>query len=469
MLRFLQPLWKKRLLRARAHRKSGDVEAAEQLIRQVQNARPDRVEVATEAAEIAAARRDWDLAIERWRTVIDLNGAPARLRWWGSRLAGAALAWLLGRRGDTKSADAKGALRAYRRLAETYRWAGQLEPARQTLRDALAQSKAFSSRASSVRDHSGTCFVLSNAHRGWILEKIARVIAQHVSNPRFVYLSSTAGVEEIPEASSYFFMHHQLLCNALLAVPSIWNAAIHCFYTHPSESYFVHPDHVPLFLNEIEHTIVQNSHTAANLCESGADPERLSVILGGADPTVFVGHTRGHGKLGFVSGYYERKNPAMLLELAKAMPEEQFLLLGPSAEEITHGAIYWPNAAIFDALMSQPNIEYREARYEDYPRHFADIDVFLMLSKLEGGPIPLLEAMMSNCVPVATDTGFAADLIAHGDNGYLAATDAPTKTFVALILQARANEVEVRETVTRYSWGSYGAAIAEKMKEHPRR
>lgn len=466
MLRFLQPLWKKRLLRARALRKSGDAEAAERLIRQVQNARPDRVEVATEAAEIAAARGDSDLAIERWKRVIALNGAPARLRGWQRRLA-ARMARLLGRRGDTKSADTKGALRAYRRLAETYRSAGQLEAARRTLQDALAQSRAFSSRASSACDAGGTCFVLSNAHRGWILEKIASVIAQSVANPRFVYLSSTARVEEIPEAGSYFFMHHQLLCNALLAVPGIWNAAIHCFYTHPSESYFVHPDHVPLFLNEIEHTIVQNSQTKASLCESGADPQRLSVVLGGADPTVFAGHTRGRGKLGFVSGYYERKNPAMLLELAKAMPQERFLLLGPSAEEITHGAIYWPNAPIFGALMSQENIEYREARYEDYPKHFADIDVFLMLSKLEGGPIPLLEAMMSNCVPVATDTGFAADLIAHGDNGYLAAIDATVETFVALIRQARANEVEVRETVTRYTWDSYGAAIAGKM--HPRR
>ena len=43
--------------------------------------------------------------------------------------------------------------------------------------------------------------------------------------------------------------------------------------------------------------------------------------------------------------------------------------------------------------------------------------LFLSLSKLEGGPIPLIESMRMGVIPVATDTGFARDIIAHGRNG----------------------------------------------------
>ena len=258
-------------------------------------------------------------------------------------------------------------------------------------------------------------------------------------------------------------MHHQILTNALLSSPRFWRGPIYCFYTHPSQKSSIHPDHIPLFLNEIEYTIVQNSHIKAQLSESGGDPKRISMVLGGADPSTFVGHVRGGGKLGFVGGYYERKNPHLLLELARALPDEQFLVLGPSSQEITHDAIYWPNAPLFPELIAQPNIEYREALYEEFPQHFADIDIFLMLSRVEGGPIPLLEAMMSNCVPVATDTGFASDLIHQGINGYLAAPDADVSTFVKLIRQAKLNDSDIRATVMNYTWDGYGATIAMQM------
>jgi glycosyltransferase involved in cell wall biosynthesis len=356
-----------------------------------------------------------------------------------------------------------------KKLAFAYRKAENLDAAKQLLTSLIAESKAKAQKSpgatTSADAEIETCIVLAEAHRGWILEKIATIIAAALGDGcTLVYIPSTRRAGDVPDARRYFFMHHQILCHALLDHDRFWRVPVYCFHTHPTWNAVIHPDHTPLFLNEARHTFLQNSRTKEALCRAGADPARLSVVLGGADPAVFVGHQRGNGKIGYVGGYYPRKNPSMLLKLAKAMPDEKFLILGPRASDIAHASLHWPNAPIFAEIVAQPNIDYREAPYAEFPAHFGEIDVFLMLSTLEGGPIPLLEAMMCNCVPVATDTGFARDLIVHGSNGYVAPIDAEESTFADFIRQARRNSADIRSTVIGYTWQAFGAAIAEKIR-----
>jgi glycosyltransferase involved in cell wall biosynthesis len=62
------------------------------------------------------------------------------------------------------------------------------------------------------------------------------------------------------------------------------------------------------------------------------------------------------------------------------------------------------------------------------PGHYAwmgEGDVFLMLSRIEGGPLPLLEAMGLGIWPVSTATGVAPDVIRSGVNGNLVAVPRP--------------------------------------------
>ncbi len=59
----------------------------------------------------------------------------------------------------------------------------------------------------------------------------------------------------------------------------------------------------------------------------------------------------------------------------------------------------------------------------NWPAHFAAMgegDVYLMLSRVEGGPLPLLETMGLGIWPVATPAGFAPELLAGGGIGRLA-------------------------------------------------
>jgi glycosyltransferase involved in cell wall biosynthesis len=105
--------------------------------------------------------------------------------------------------------------------------------------------------------------------------------------------------------------------------------------------------------------------------------------------------------------------------------------------------------------------------YDEYPRYYAAMDVFVSPSRVEGGPIPLLEAMMANVVPVCSRTGFGPDLIEHGRNGFLFQVDAPVEEVAALVEQAYALDADVRATVEDRTWERFSReirAVAESRR-----
>jgi glycosyltransferase involved in cell wall biosynthesis len=121
----------------------------------------------------------------------------------------------------------------------------------------------------------------------------------------------------------------------------------------------------------------------------------------------------------------------------------------------------WNQYALFEEIKALPNFTYLSPPYREYPAHYATFDVFLSMSTLEGGPIPLVEAMMSNVVPVASRTGFAPDLIRHGENGFIFDLDAPPERIAELIEQAFALPTNVRQTVEQCDWNHFSAEIVK--------
>jgi glycosyltransferase involved in cell wall biosynthesis len=138
-----------------------------------------------------------------------------------------------------------------------------------------------------------------------------------------------------------------------------------------------------------------------------------------------------------------------LLELMRLLPHRRFHLIGRK----------WEQYALFAAMKALPNFSYLTIPYQQYPEQYRKFDVFLSMSTLEGGPIPLLEAMMCNAVPVASDTGFAPDLIRHGENGFLFDIDAPAPTIAWQIEAAFQLQCDVRSTVLPYDWHNFSKTI----------
>jgi glycosyltransferase involved in cell wall biosynthesis len=228
----------------------------------------------------------------------------------------------------------------------------------------------------------------------------------------------------------------------------VWRGRRVAWYTHPSEQ-FISPGQFTYALNQLHGVMSQCSLFRDQLVREGVASECTDVLYGGADPGMFRPHARGRGVVGLSMAYYPRKSPERLIELVSLLAPRRVKLIGRN----------WMQYSDFDRLLRQPNFSYVEAPYSEYPRHYAEMDVFVSLAQLEGGPIPLIETMMCNIVPVASRTGIAPDLIMHGDNGYVFDVDAPPGTIARLVDRAFQNTANVHATVAHLTWDYFAERI----------
>ena len=291
-------------------------------------------------------------------------------------------------------------------------------------------------------------FIVDEKGRGWILDAICREIGSRQPDSwQVAYHPSLSA-----PAKNLFFSHYALLLkyDAEGRLDRLVDGtSVFVWYTHPREEDPVAVAKLLLAFEKVTKVIFACESNRRVWLDRGLAEEKAVVVLGAADPELFRSHERGRGLVGLSSSFYERKNPDCLLELVKLLPHRDFLLLGRK----------WNQYARFEELRALANFSYRSAPYREYPAIYETFDVFLSMSTLEGGPIPLVEAMMSNAVPVASRTGFAPDLIQHGKNGFIFDLDASAETIAEMIEDAFTLPGNVRETVERYSWDNFSRAI----------
>jgi glycosyltransferase involved in cell wall biosynthesis len=288
-------------------------------------------------------------------------------------------------------------------------------------------------------------FVISPNNRGWILEGICQEIARYFPGSFTMHY----GLAPLPKAQAYFFSHWSLFTAGLRQKMSVEGSTTLVWFTHPPSLGRFRMGRLVRALNRATRVVSTSSVHAEWLITLGLEKAKVEVVLPGADPALFLPHDRGDGAVGLCSAYYPRKSPELIVEIVQRMPDRPFLLLGRG----------WEQAPEYTELQTFGNFTYVQAPYEQYPQYYRKMDVFLSPSRLEGGPIPLLEAMMCNAVPVATRTGFAPDLIEHGSNGFLYEPDTDAETACALIEQAYGIDADVRKTVEHLTWERFSRTI----------
>ena len=155
------------------------------------------------------------------------------------------------------------------------------------------------------------------------------------------------------------------------------------------------------------------------------------------------------------SRYGERKCLDVFPALVKLLPEWKFIILGRGWEDLLKN----------ENLLGNPNINYQFFNKEARNIAMSRATIFLSLSKLEGGPIPLIESMAMGVIPVATDTGFARDLIVHGKNG-LVIPNPPTALQVRdAILIAETLTGSPQESVKHLDWDRLSEIVMSDAKE----
>lgn len=297
---------------------------------------------------------------------------------------------------------------------------------------------------------------------GWILHGICKEIDKHSSLKTCIHVAESGRNQWVlPPAKSYFLAHYSFLPNVLVANPNIESSVVfYSWYTHPSPQRFTEQELIEAFNSKNSKVFTTCSEFKNMLTEKGVQPERIRCILGGFDEQMFIPHNRQGRVVGMSTAFYERKAPDRILELIKLRPDLEFILLGRG----------WDKYSKYAELIGLPNLRYVETEYKNYPQYYAQMSVFVSAALLEGGPIPLIETMACNIIPVASQTGFAPDLIEDGVNGYLFPVDATPDAISALIDKALNNQCVVSDSVKDYTWAKFAKAIEDVMvdSESPR-
>ena len=303
----------------------------------------------------------------------------------------------------------------------------------------------------------------------WVLSDIADSIIRHseiVCNP--VHHLEWEGLKDRPEfraAGANFFIHYALYRDYLRRNPA-GNDIV--FFTHfwprtqePSAA-AEEREEMLAALRQARLIISMSSHWKRELVKLGIPEERIGVEVVAADPARFFPQPRARSArpvVGFVSGFKENKNEAFIREAVLRHPECDWVLLGR----------HWSRSGLLAALAGAPNFRYLdrpEYGIERWPEVYRTFDVFVSPSLAEGGPVPLLEAMLTGVWPLATRTGHAEDVIRDGENGsFFDPADAlGFDRALADALRRTPTPDAIRASAMPWSWDRFGKGVNERLK-----
>jgi glycosyltransferase involved in cell wall biosynthesis len=185
-------------------------------------------------------------------------------------------------------------------------------------------------------------------------------------------------------------------------------------------------------------------------------PERVSVIPNGVELEFFQSHTHvetSHPKLLFVGTWIDHKG---IYSLAEAF--EQLIALLPGAQLTVAGCALTEDAVrqYFSPAAQSAIKVLRFVARQDMPALYAQHDIFVLPSLVEGMPLVLLEAMASSLAVVTTESSGMTDVVEDGHDGLLTIPGDSSSLLRALITVCR--DPELRQ--------SLGTAAMEKMKRY---
>jgi hypothetical protein len=195
-------------------------------------------------------------------------------------------------------------------------------------------------------------FVTHHSTKGWILDAKAKRLSCFFPGSSRVHYSNKFMF--LPDATGYFYLHQKYFARALKYNPHIRKRKNIVMFTHAEWSKRYSPEHMAYVLNFADKVICLNKAMSDELQQLGLPAEKLEVYHMASDPELFKPKERnGTGAIGFCMGYYRRKNPDLVLELIKALPQRNFILIGR----------HWDRYFRFKEILALPNFSY----YEDIP------------------------------------------------------------------------------------------------------
>jgi len=308
-------------------------------------------------------------------------------------------------------------------------------------------------RGSDGAPTSDLLLVLPAESRGWILEAIGRELARRwPGEPVWGDL-----LHALPRARNVWFSHYSFIPEALAHNPHLWGARRTALFTHDRELPWSWSE-VAYCLDRCHRVVTMNERDRQLLAQRGVDPRRIRVAIPGIDAERFRPRGELGETIGFCSAYYPRKAPERVLAIARAFPTVPVLLLGRG----------WPKWEGWRELAGLANFEYIETEVDRYPDLYRRFRVFVSPSRIEGGPMPLLEALSAGIPVAASRTGFAPDLVREGIDGELFDRHAPIEAVIAAVGRALELPPVLDPPARRYTWDRFAGIVSAAWRPSAR-
>jgi len=295
--------------------------------------------------------------------------------------------------------------------------------------------------------------------KGWILDALAREAAKAVNaeaNFQFIPVSrreirslSSLKAKFRPDVNgNNLFFHHR----TFLEIDDrfvIGESRNRIWLTHFDDL----SDTKELVLREsrITKAFVQNTRLREILIEEGFPEDKLQVTPGAVERSIFhpSPEVEVREKYFLFSGDCKpRKDPKFVQWIIDSFPEHKFIIHG-SGWRVFDGGI----------LTTYKNVEIIDFSFAKQAKLLRGASALISVAQNEGGPISILEALASGTPFLATDTGFARDLVTD-DSGFLVSEDRNLDLWGSLLTRL----ITIKESVRnkdllhgKYTWVQLGA------------
>jgi glycosyltransferase involved in cell wall biosynthesis len=258
------------------------------------------------------------------------------------------------------------------------------------------------------------------ANRNWILGNwIKEVRLRHPKTFRLWWLPSIyAGkrfiekiiVFPIPTARAYFFSYPTIFRFYLEKYPQKFSNNSLVLYPHNEPEMGNLKEQVRL-LNQSYKVYFYCKQDSENLLSLGLDQNKIVIANCAVDNDCILDDKviRDQKTIVLASKFGPRKGAALLPDILQRLQDWNFILMGRG----------WDEFLMQNKLLRLSNLDYVKFNKPNRAKFFSKAKIFLSLSKLEGGPVPLIESMSLGVIPISTNTGFAPEFIRDGVNGFL--------------------------------------------------
>ncbi len=203
-------------------------------------------------------------------------------------------------------------------------------------------------------------------------------------------------------------------------------------------------------LQSCERIIVQNEFVRDFLLSCRISGKKIHVFPGAIDRKTFYPGTIFNTSILLSGDFKDRKNPGAIAQLVQNNPDLEFIIHGKNLK------------ILLDLGLGEvSNVNLIEWNFSRQPQLIREASVFVSLSKLEGGPFSILEALASGTPVVATDVGIAREFL-NGENGFVIPLDYKPEDLRDRILESQ----QLKKKTTgmdllegKFSWDDYGNVI----------